>query len=417
MRLDDAIARLAQADVPLGVMYVIERLQAKGFQAVLVGGCVRDILLQRELKDWDLATSARPEEVQASFKKTIPTGIEHGTVTVLPPKGPKTPIEITTFRGDEGYQDGRHPDAVRFLTNLDEDLARRDFTINAMAYDPVRREFCDPFKGLADLAAKKVRAVGTAQVRFEEDGLRTMRALRFAATLKFQLEDETARALAPCVDILRKVSRERVRVELSKMLAAARPGDSLRWMWSSKIWDVVLGEQGRPVDESALEAKIHDIEALPCEPWYLRLAGLLSGLRDDKAQLRRIVDDLRPSRQERRAVLAWLGPASMQLQAAGQDPVALRRAHVALTPEFSPGALALAQWDQAQRACFDRAIQGAPDSLAQLEITAKDLIAHEVLAPGPQLGACMRELLDWVLQEPTRNERSRLLEKAKELAP
>lgn len=415
--MDRAIAldRLRDAPVPSGVLYVLETLSSHGHQAVLVGGCVRDILLGRRVKDWDLATSALPKEVQSVFKKTIPTGIEHGTVTVLPPKGPKTPVEVTTFRGDEGYKDGRRPDAVRFLTNLDEDLARRDFTINAMAYDPIAHVFSDPFAGLADLGRAQVRAVGQAQLRFDEDGLRTMRALRFAATLGFELEPATAQALSPSVEKLRMVSRERVRVELAKMLAAKSVQASLTWMWKSGIWDVVLGSQSRPANQAQLAARMQRVESLPGEPWFLRLAALLELHPAGDPAAAKVLDELRLSRQERRAILVLLGDAARSLQDPQIDEIDMRRAHVALTPEFSALGRALAGWSEAQQERFARAVADAPDTLADLAVGAKELIGQKIVAPGPALGACLRELMSWVLVDPKRNQAALLLEKARSL--
>lgn len=415
--MDRAIAldRLRDARVPAGVLYVLETLGAHGHQAVLVGGCVRDTLLARPVKDWDLASSARPEQVQAAFKKTIPTGIEHGTVTVLPPKGPKTPVEVTTFRGDEGYEDGRRPDAVRFLTNLDEDLARRDFTINAMAYDPIGHIFSDPFDGLEDLGRQQIRAVGEARVRFDEDGLRTMRALRFAATLAFELESETAKALGLCVEKLRMVSRERVRVELAKMLAAKSVKSSLNWMWVSGIWEIVLGTLSRPSDRAQLLKRLDRIDALSGEPWLLRLAALLEPHAPGDPAAAAVLDDLRLSRQERRTVLVLLGQHARALQSPDMDEIAMRRAHVALTPEFSQLARNLAGWDAAMQARFAEAIADAPATMAELAVGAKELIGEGILRPGPKLGDCLRALMDWVLMDPSRNQKEALLQKAKAL--
>lgn len=413
MQREEAVKRLSAATLPKGVHYVIETLQKHGHQAVLVGGCVRDCILDRPLQDWDLATSARPEEVQGVFRKTIPTGIEHGTVTVLPPVGPKTPVEVTTFRGDEDYVDGRHPSSVCFLTNLDEDLARRDFTINAMAYDPIGECFSDPFGGLEDLASRRVRAVGTALNRFREDGLRTMRALRFAACLDFSLEAQTARALAPCVDVLAKVSRERVRVELSKMLKAPDPGESLRWMWSSGIWEVVLGAASRPSCRASLDALLASVAALPNTPWVLRLTGLLSRIRRDAKACNAVVESLRPSREEKKAVAAWTSPAALALEAQDLRAYDLRRIRAELGPERIPGALALAGWTRARRQGFEACIQGAPSSVAELDISAKDLLEASIVEAGPQLGLCLRSLLDWVLEDPSRNREALLKEKAR----
>lgn len=415
MQHREALARLSAAPLPKGVHYVIETLQEHGHQAVLVGGCVRDCVLGRPLEDWDLATSARPDEVQGVFRKTIPTGIEHGTVTVLAPVGPKTPVEVTTFRGDDDYVDGRHPSSVRFLTNLDEDLARRDFTINAMAFDPLGKRFSDPFGGLEDLARRRVRAVGTALNRFQEDGLRTMRALRFAACLDFSLEAQTAQALAPCVDVLAKVSRERVRVELSKMLKAPNPRDSLAWMWTSGIWEVVLGSASRPRDRADLDALLDSVVALPSAPWMLRLTGLLARIRQDAKACTAVVDSLRPSRDEKKAVAAWTSPAALALETPDLSAYALRRIRAELGPARIPGALALAGWSQARQREFEACVDGAPSSVAELQISAKELLEASIVEAGPKLGICLRDLLDWVLEDPTRNEEGLLKEKARAL--
>lgn len=190
-----------------------------GAEALPVGGCVRDILLGRAPGDWDLATSALPEAVLALFPQAVPTGLRHGTVTVLLDG---MALEVTTFRREEGYRDGRRPDTVAFGVGLQEDLARRDFTINAMA---LNRDgtVADPFGGRADLAAGLVRCVGEPDRRFQEDGLRLLRAIRFSAQLGFSLEPETAAALARNAGRLDKVSGERIKAELEKILLSPRP--------------------------------------------------------------------------------------------------------------------------------------------------------------------------------------------------
>ena len=205
--------------VPAPVRRLCRRLWAAGKEALPVGGCVRDLLLGRAPGDWDVTTSALPEEVMALFRRAIPTGLKHGTVTVL--SGPMA-VEVTTFRREEGYADGRHPDAVAFDATLEQDLGRRDFTINAMA---LARDgsIADPFGGQADLAAGLVRCVGDPDRRFREDGLRLLRAVRFAAQLGFALEPETAAALARNAGMLDQVSGERIKAELEKVLLSPRP--------------------------------------------------------------------------------------------------------------------------------------------------------------------------------------------------
>ena len=204
----------------------IERLRAAGHEAWIVGGCVRDVLLGRTPTDYDLTTSALPEETEAVFagERLIETGLQHGTVTVLL-EG--VPLEITTYRVDGGYTDARHPDGVTFTRSLREDAARRDFTINAMAYAP-GEGLQDFFGGQADLSAGVIRAVGEADRRFQEDALRILRAIRFASVLGFELDPETDAAGRRNAPLLQKISVERVFVELSKLLCGPGAGKILR---------------------------------------------------------------------------------------------------------------------------------------------------------------------------------------------
>ncbi len=208
---------LAGARVPPGILAVLERLQSDGHEAYLVGGCVRDLVTGRVPQDWDVTTQAVPAQVQRLFQKVIPTGIAHGTVTVLVPGGQ---VEVTTYRVEAGYADGRRPDRVEFRRDLEEDLARRDFTINAMAFDPRAQELRDPFGGLEDLTLRRVRCVGDAVARFGEDGLRPLRAIRFATVLDFELDAATESAIPGALDVFRKVAPERVRDEFLKLLLA-----------------------------------------------------------------------------------------------------------------------------------------------------------------------------------------------------
>ena len=206
-------------EIPPHAAAVIRALTELGYEAYVVGGCVRDSLMGREPNDWDVTTSAKPEEVMLLFGalrgfKTYPTGIAHGTVMVLS-KG--QPVEVTTFRIDGEYTDGRRPDSVDFTDSLEEDLARRDFTINAMAYSH-KRGLCDPYGGEADLAAKVIRCVGDPTRRFSEDALRIMRAVRFSSVLGFSVDDDTAEAAIGLRGSLANISKERIHTELEKLL-------------------------------------------------------------------------------------------------------------------------------------------------------------------------------------------------------
>lgn len=207
------------AIIPEYVATCLERLWGAGFAAHPVGGCVRDTLLGRTPGDWDIATSATPEQVSALFPHTVPTGVKHGTVTVVLPGGT---IEVTAFRREGAYADGRHPDAVTFGASLEEDLSRRDFTINAMALAP-DGQVIDPFGGRADLERKRLRCVGAPSRRFSEDALRILRGIRFAAQLGFTIEEQTAAAMESLAPNLVHVSAERLTAELDKTLSSPAP--------------------------------------------------------------------------------------------------------------------------------------------------------------------------------------------------
>ncbi len=205
--------------IPEPVEYIIDTLTNAGFEAFAVGGCVRDTILHRSPEDWDITTSAKPLEVKQLFRRTIDTGIEHGTVTVMLDK---TGYEVTTYRIDGEYEDNRHPKSVEFTSNLIEDLKRRDFTINAMAYNPTVG-LVDEFNGIHDLENKVIRCVGKAEDRFDEDALRILRAVRFAAQLGFDIDEETTKAIAIKAKHLTAISAERIRVELVKLLTSPHP--------------------------------------------------------------------------------------------------------------------------------------------------------------------------------------------------
>ncbi len=208
------------------VQTAINRLESAGYACHVVGGCVRDSLLGLTPHDWDLTTNALPERVAELFSdfRVIPTGMKHGTITVMIDG---VPLEITTYRVDGDYRDHRHPDGVCFVTDITEDLRRRDFTVNAMAWNP-QGGLCDPFGGAEDLKRGILRCVGDAETRFREDALRILRALRFAATYGFGVENATAKALLSCASLLKSVAAERVQAELNRLLVAPHVGDVLR---------------------------------------------------------------------------------------------------------------------------------------------------------------------------------------------
>ncbi len=207
--------------LPDHVLSVIRRLQKSGYEAYAVGGAVRDNILDRCVGDWDVTTSCLPQDVQKIFPKALATGIQHGTVTIVcKVDGKYDNVEVTTYRSDGTYTDARRPDSVSFGVTLQEDLARRDFTINAMAYDPIAQTLVDPYGGQQDIAQRVVRAVGEPSLRFGEDGLRVLRALRFCAQLNFLMEPCTEKALGGALGSLYQVAPERVLIEIQKLLGA-----------------------------------------------------------------------------------------------------------------------------------------------------------------------------------------------------
>lgn len=223
--------------LPEDVKKIIEIIEKAGYEAYAVGGCVRDSLLMRNPNDWDITTSAKPEKVKELFKKTIDTGIEHGTVTVMMHH---VGYEVTTYRIDGEYEDARHPKNVTFTSNLIEDLKRRDFTINAMAYND-RSGIVDAFDGISDLEKGIIRAVGNPRERFDEDALRMMRAVRFSAQLGYSIEEDTKRAIQELSPNLQKISAERIQVELVKLVSSDHP-EKMRDLYETGITAVILPE-------------------------------------------------------------------------------------------------------------------------------------------------------------------------------
>jgi tRNA nucleotidyltransferase (CCA-adding enzyme) len=387
---------LASASVPAGVLDVLERLQRAGHEAYLVGGCVRDLVTGHVPHDWDVATQAVPAEVQRLFQKVIPTGIAHGTVTVLVPGGQ---VEVTTYRIEEGYTDGRRPDHVEFRRDLVEDLARRDFTINAMAFDPRTAELRDPFDGQEDLARRLVRCVGDAAARFGEDGLRPLRAVRFATVLNFELEAATASAIPGALPVFRKVAEERVRDEFLKLLLAPGVERGLRLLQMTGLLKAAFPE---------LEGVVRDsvgaqVAAVPSR-LELRLAVLLRTVESAEAVLERLRLPVRTA-LEVRALLAYPVPWEANQWTDGDA----RRWAAALGRERVADALSLARATALPGAAgvetqLERVLAARPPlSVRELALNGKDVMEVLNVGPSPAVGEATRWLLAQVLEAPDRN--------------
>ncbi len=404
VRIDDI-----QAAIPAPVRAVCERLKEAGHDAYAVGGAVRDVLLGRPIGDWDVATGAYPEEVLALFRRTIPTGLQHGTVTVLVGKGAgRMSIEVTTFRGEGGYSDGRHPDQVEFGVTLEEDLERRDFVVNAIAFDPVAGTLHDPFGGVDDLARRRLRAVGDPVARFGEDGLRVLRAVRFAATLEFELDPATEAAIPGALSVLARVSRERVRVELDKLLAAGAPSRGLVIAARTGILSEVFPELG---DAWSAE-RIAAVDAAPPEA---RWAALLHGLTPAEGDA--VARRLTLSNLERGGLVRLL--EALPPPAASVGDAALRRRVGAIGRDRAAVLAGLWRALGADAALAERlravAASPAPVVPAELAIKGQDVMRILAIPAGPRVGEILRALFERVLDEPGLNQPAELERLVREL--
>jgi tRNA nucleotidyltransferase (CCA-adding enzyme) len=255
---------LQSGQVPAAVLDVVRDIQVGGFQAYVVGGCVRDLLRGQQPKDFDVATSGKPEDIQRLFRKVIPTGIAHGTVTVVH-RG--IHVEVTTFRSEAEYLDGRRPSKVEFHEDIEADLARRDFTINAMAWNPLDGAVVDPFGGQADLARRVVRCVRDPMDRFLEDGLRPLRAVRFATVLDFELDASTQSAISQTLHVFRKVAVERIHQEFVKLLVAPSASSGLELLARTGLLDMFLPEAAVSEFPFVGRCPAHDVVRMALVLW------------------------------------------------------------------------------------------------------------------------------------------------------
>lgn len=438
-------------NIPKKAQYIIETITKAGFEAYVVGGCVRDSILGREPVDWDITTSARPEQVKALFPRTIDTGLQHGTVTVMLER---EGFEVTTYRIDGEYEDSRHPKEVIFTPNLEEDLKRRDLTINAMAYNDITG-LVDIFGGMADIEAKTVRCVGNACERFTEDALRILRAIRFSAQLGYTIEEETLKAITKLAPTLSKISAERVQVELVKLMTSPNP-DYLRIAYECGVTKVFFPEFDRAMETEQAnphhcynvgEHTLHSLKYVDADK-VLRLTMLLHDM--GKAETLSV---------DEKGIAHFYGHADVSAEIAkkflrrlkfdndtiymvgklvkyhdygnsqeasekivrravnkiGEDAFpaifAVKRADMLAQSEYQrERKLAnLTQWEQFYEQICQK---GQCLSLKTLAITGSDLIAAG-MKPGKQLGDTLQKLLALVLEDPDKNTKEILLEEAK----
>ena len=443
--------------VPRGVVALCSRLRERGHRAWIVGGCVRDLLRHATVADWDVATSARPDQVKQAFRRVIPTGIQHGTVTVHLPEGDGGgSYEVTTLRGETSYSDGRRPDAVVFVDDIVEDLARRDFTMNAIALDPVDGHVIDPFGGRADLAAKVLRAVGVPAERFAEDGLRVLRAARFVASLEVELEPATAAAIRPALDTYRKVSAERVRDEWMKALKAKRPSRAFDTMREHGLLEVSAPELLPQVGCEQNKYHRYDVwgHAMACVDAcqgdaVLRLSALLhdvgkpaSRAFSDKTQDYTFYDHERIGAEiadpllarlrfsnEERARITHLVKNHLVVYESSWSDAAVRRwvrrigresledlyqlNEADIRGKDRDGEAALTPLVELRARVGQILAQGDAIGTKDLVVKGGDLIKDLGMKPGPRMGVLLDRLLDQVIEDPRLNTRDALLDRAR----
>lgn len=437
--------------VPPDVEKVVDRLIDAGHDAYVVGGSVRDALRGVDPHDWDVTTDAKPDQIQKAFRHSLYNN-RFGTVVV---RSGDHEVEVTTYRTEAEYTDHRRPDTVAFTASLHEDLARRDFTMNAMAWRPARDgrhgELVDPFGGRRDLDARLLRAVGDADARFKEDALRMLRAVRFATLLDLRIEPETADAIRRNAALTAALSGERIQQELTKMLAAERPSAALRLLSELGVLAVICPEleecKGTPQEklaaENVFEHSLATLDATPPGDLALRLAGLFHdigkpetfadghfhqhefvGEAKARAILRRWKFDKETVSEVSHLIrhhmfwyqTEWSGSAVRRfIRKVGLENIpalfALRRADNIGSGARSPRMYALESlWRRVQ----EEIDSANAFSLRDLKIDGNDLIAVLGMKPGPEIGRVLNALFERVLDDPALNDREKLLELARE---
>lgn len=432
-------------NLPEKVHTIITTLQQNGYEAYAVGGCVRDSILGRKPGDWDITTSAMPEETKALFEKTFDTGIEHGTVTVLLDK---EGFEVTTYRIDGKYEDSRHPKEVTFTRSLKEDLLRRDFTINAMAYNETDG-LVDIFGGIEDLEKKVIRCVGDAKARFSEDALRILRGVRFAAQLGFEIEEDTRKGMSELAPTLKNISAERIQVELVKMLVSKRP-ELLRDAYELGITAIFLPEFDRLMETeqetphhmySVGEHTIHTLENVRADK-VLRLTMLLHDMGkpalktmdengvahfkkhafESEIIAKKVLKRLKFDNDTLNKVTKLVLYHDYRMPATAKN---VRRAMNKIGEELFPYFMEVRRADVLSQSMYQReekiqnldeieeiyaqiVEEGQCVSLKTLAVTGKDLIAAG-MKPGKEIGEKLNELLEIVIENPELNKKSELL--------
>lgn len=410
--------------MPQKVEYIIDTLYDNGYEAFAVGGCIRDSLLGKTPKDWDITTNALPLEIKKIFNKTVDTGIEHGTVTVLIDK---EGFEVTTYRIDGEYEDARHPKNVEFTSNLKLDLMRRDFTINAMAYNNAKG-LVDEFQGVEDLQKGIIRCVGDASKRFEEDALRILRAIRFGARFGFEIHPDTRAAIKSKSVLLKKISAERIKAELDKTLISPHPY-MLKEAALDGVFDYILCRVGEILksDSNVIESieRLHKIyednQDIYDDKQFLAMCWTVLIYSYSKDEAKEHYKELKSDNGLLKLSTALIGGKEKELVAKSYE---IRRLAFEMGVEIMHclfgvrESMACDELDtEYVRRCHDIFIeevnQGHCMQLSDMAVTGKELIAAGI-KPGKHMGDLLQYLLEQVLGNPEHNSRENLINMALE---
>ena len=395
--------------LPVKVKYIISRLEKNGYEAYAVGGCVRDSILDRKPEDWDITTSAKPEEVKKLFQATIDTGLQHGTVTVVIEK---EGYEVTTFRLDGDYSDGRHPDRVAFTSSLTEDLKRRDFTINAMAYSE-NTGLIDKFDGEKDLEDGIIRAVGDAEERFSEDALRMLRAIRFAGQLNFDIAGKTFDAIKKLSPNISKVSVERIAKELEKLLLSGNP-EYIGLVYETGIFGIIAPEIAELFDKGEIYNSIKAVSQASYpekkELYQIRTALFLERLGADSVA--KLLKRFKLDNDTINTVKKLIGLLQREIETSALEMRrTVKEAGHKIMPLLFEARRAKALTDSS-KLYENLLVRGECTDIAGLKVNGKDLMEAGV-PKGIMIGQTLERLLELVIENPELNTREALLSEVK----
>ena len=402
------MGEVVKIELPDHVTYIIRELSERGYEAYAVGGCIRDTLLGRKPGDWDITTSASPTKVKQIFPRTIDTGIAHGTVTVMLEK---CGCEVTTYRVDGIYEDGRHPKTVEFTASLEEDLKRRDFTINAMAYNE-KSGLVDIFHGIDDLGKKVICCVGSAKDRFTEDALRMLRAVRFAAQLGFTLEESTINGICLLAPRLAMVSKERIQAELTKILLSLYPQrieDIFLYGLAGQIFPGLV-EYYKQADKKKMQRLLMQAE----QDIILRYTAFFTIIQETPAErYRKVYNILKELRFDNHTIDFVSRLSEYYNMELSKEKATLRKQIVEVGEDIFPYLLKFQQEKEIERLYQEIIEAGDCLSIGKLAINGKDLMEAGVAA-GKGMGELLNQLLYRVLEKPEWNTKEKLLGLVKE---